>query len=145
MVFITELLMKAFIFFPPTAVKCHSRLQLRLIHFCDRLPAKPKVRRTPTAIWPILVKLNSWQRLLCFSGSHTDFDSDEAITFPWQSPACCDFTLPSMLAIIQECSDGRYFSQETPINVRLSPATFLSAQSSFGVRRSRRTWGPGLS
>lgn len=79
-----------------------------------------------------------------FSGSHTDFDSDEAITFSWRKSCVLWLHFALMLAIIQECSHRRYFSQETTINVRLSPATFLPAQSSFGVRRSRRTWGPGL-
>lgn len=80
------------LFFPPTVVKCHSRLQLWLIHFCDCCLPNQKSPHT----YSDLAHSRETEFLAApslFFGSNTDFDSDEPITFSWLSPACCDFTL----------------------------------------------------
>lgn len=133
LVFIAELFVKAF-FLPPT--KCHSRLQLRLIHFYDCCLPNQKSPHT----YCDLAHSSESEFLAAgslFFGSHINFDSDEPITFSWRSPARGDFASSSCLwypRIVLSWLEV-FFSRH---NDKLLPT-----QSSFGVRRSRRIWVPG--
>lgn len=140
LVFTAELFMKASLFFfcPPTVDKCHSRLQLWLIHFC--YPCMPtESHHAPTPIRPILVKLKSWQQFVRFFIFSLHSAPTLILTQRWTdyilaatgllwlhiSPDACD--IPGM-------SWGNFLKH----NQHFPP------QSSYGVRRSHRTWGPGL-